>query len=99
MSSNNNTCVELNELDERKSRLALNLSKSWLFKLKVIFDSLPQRIPAFGLLMGFISVFFFSLQSVIVSLLTDLHSIEILVIRFGVNKLFFNNYIKRSTVL
>jgi hypothetical protein len=82
-----NTCVES---DEQKSKLALNLSKCWFFKVKVKFDSLPQRIPAFGLLMSFISVFFFSMQSVIVNLLTDLHSIEILVIRFGANKLCYN---------
>jgi hypothetical protein len=49
---------------------------------KIETKSLPERIPAFGLLMAFIAVFFFSIQSVIVRVLNDLHVIQILVIRF-----------------
>lgn len=43
--------------------------------------SLPERIPAFGLLMAFLSVFCFSIASVIVRIETSLPAIEILVIR------------------
>jgi drug/metabolite transporter (DMT)-like permease len=43
---------------------------------------LPERIPAFGLLCAILSVICWSIASVIVKVLTDLHSIEILVIRF-----------------
>jgi hypothetical protein len=44
--------------------------------------SIPERIPAFGLLMALLSVVCFSIASVIVKVLTHLHSIEILVIRY-----------------
>ncbi len=45
--------------------------------------TLPQKIPAFGLLMAILSVTFFSLSSVIVKVLTELHSIEILIFRYS----------------
>ena len=44
--------------------------------------SFTERIPAFGLLCAILSVICWSLGSLIVKMLTDLHSIEILVIRF-----------------
>jgi len=43
---------------------------------------LSERIPAFGLLMALMSVFCFSVAALIVKILTELHSIEILVIRY-----------------
>src|ERR1700733_11569213 len=43
--------------------------------------SLSQKIPAFGLLCAILSVICWSLSSLIVKVLTDLHSIQILVIR------------------
>ncbi|CAG2180441.1 unnamed protein product, partial [Oppiella nova] len=43
--------------------------------------SLAERIPAFGLLCAILSVICWSLSSLIVKVLTDLHSIQILVIR------------------
>ena len=45
--------------------------------------SLPKRIPAFGLLMALMSVFCFSIGSVIVKVLTQMHSIQVLVIRYS----------------
>lgn len=44
--------------------------------------SFAERIPAFGLLCAILSVICWSLGSLIVKILTDLHSIEILVIRY-----------------
>ncbi|OTF78771.1 hypothetical protein BLA29_008371 [Euroglyphus maynei] len=43
--------------------------------------SLPERIPAFGLLMAILSVFCFSIASVIVRILVSLPTLEILVWR------------------
>lgn len=42
---------------------------------------LTERIPAFGLLCAILSVICWSLGSLIVKVVTDLHSIQILVIR------------------
>jgi hypothetical protein len=50
---------------------------------KKLKKTLPQKIPAFGLLMAILSVTFFSLSSVIVKVLTELHSIEILIFRYS----------------
>lgn len=44
--------------------------------------SLPERIPAFGLLMAILSVFCFSIASVIVRILITLPTLEILVWRY-----------------
>lgn len=44
-------------------------------------SSLAERIPLFGLIMSFLSVICFSLCSLIVKILTDLHALEILGIR------------------
>ena len=44
--------------------------------------SIAHRIPAFGLLMSLMSVFCFSIGSVIVKVLTEMHSIQVLVIRY-----------------
>lgn len=44
--------------------------------------SLAKKIPAFGLLMALMSVFCFSIGSVIVKVLTQMHSIQVLVIRY-----------------
>lgn len=44
--------------------------------------SIAHRIPAFGLLMALMSVFCFSIGSVIVKVLTQMHSIQVLVIRY-----------------
>lgn len=46
--------------------------------------SWPNRIPLFGLLMSFLSVICFSLASLIVKIVTDLHALEILAIRFAI---------------
>ncbi|XP_054166197.1 solute carrier family 35 member G1-like [Oppia nitens] len=43
--------------------------------------SIPERIPAFGLLCALFGETMFSLASLIVKLVTDLHSVEILVFR------------------
>lgn len=43
--------------------------------------SLAKRIPFFGLLMSLLSVICFSLCSLIVKILTNLHALEILAIR------------------
>jgi hypothetical protein len=63
-----------------KENNTISISEKCVEKLET--KSLPERIPAFGLLMAFIAVFFFSIQSVIVKVLNDLHAIQILVIRF-----------------
>lgn len=43
--------------------------------------SLPERIPAFGLLMAILSIVCFSFGSLTVKLIKDIHSIEILCFR------------------
>jgi len=44
--------------------------------------SIAERIPAFGIICAIIGVTMTSLASLVVKLLTDLHSVEILVIRY-----------------
>jgi len=44
--------------------------------------SLPELIPAFGILMAILSTVLFSAGSLIVKILTELHSVEILVFRY-----------------
>ncbi|CAG2106652.1 unnamed protein product [Medioppia subpectinata] len=51
--------------------------------------SLPDRIPAFGLLMALISVVCFSIGSVIVKVLTEMHTIQVLVIRCVIQFIFY----------
>jgi len=65
-------------VDSENASISTSKSRDLKSRLK----SLPKRIPAFGLLMSLISAVFYSFQSVIVKVLTDLHPIEILVFRF-----------------
>ncbi|XP_054166155.1 solute carrier family 35 member G1-like [Oppia nitens] len=51
--------------------------------------SLAKRIPAFGLLMALTSVVCFSIGSVIVKVLTQMHSIQVLVIRCTIQFTFY----------
>lgn len=48
---------------------------------KRMIKSLPERIPAFGLLMAILSIVCFSFGSLTVKLIKDIHSIEILCFR------------------
>ncbi len=53
--------------------------------------TLPQKIPAFGILMAILSVTLFSFSSVIVKVLTELHSVEILIFRYSSKLVFLLN--------
>lgn len=63
------------------SHHSLDSNNSKQSRINVDGRSLPERIPAFGLLMAFLSVFCFSIASVIVRFETTLPAIQILVIR------------------
>ncbi len=76
--------LPIEESNSKKNVISIAIPRSLLldetiFKRK---KPLPERIPAFGLLCAILSVICWSIASVIVKVLTDLHSIEILVIRF-----------------
>ncbi|XP_054166193.1 solute carrier family 35 member G1-like [Oppia nitens] len=51
--------------------------------------SIPDMIPAFGIMMSIFSVVSFSVASLIVKVLTDLHSLEVLSIRCAFQVLFY----------
>ncbi len=53
--------------------------------------TLPQKIPAFGLLMAILSITLRSFSSVIAKALTQLHSIEILIFRYSSKLIFLLN--------
>jgi drug/metabolite transporter (DMT)-like permease len=75
--------LSIEESNSKKNVISIaiphNLLDETIVKRK---KPLPERIPAFGLLCAILSVICWSIASVIVKVLTDLHSIEILVIRF-----------------
>ncbi|CAG2170137.1 unnamed protein product [Oppiella nova] len=51
--------------------------------------SLPEMIPAFGIMMSILSVIAFSVASVIVKIITDLHSLQVLFIRCTFQLIFY----------
>jgi drug/metabolite transporter (DMT)-like permease len=74
--------LPIEESNSKKNLISIAIPKNLLDKTIVKRKKpLHERIPAFGLLCAILSVICWSIASVIVKVLTDLHSIEILVIR------------------
>lgn len=91
---------QTNPMESKKDSTQIQMQKNLDENVgKVKKKSITERIPAFGLLMALISVVCFSIGSVIVKVLTEMHSIQVLVIRYSLNSYFSSVHVNEYSYL
>ncbi|XP_054166198.1 solute carrier family 35 member G1-like [Oppia nitens] len=82
MTSSDHTLYDIPVPNDTKIQTEINGTKT--VENSVRKKSIPERIPAFGIICALIGVSLFSVASLIVKLLGELHAIEILIIRCAI---------------